>query len=145
MSQITLTPDEMPDFVVAFLMDNFKNEELRELNPLWKKFIETLEAKGVESQTMIYYLHMDAETRLKYKMIADVFSGKSSSAKINITKNIAKTTERKIKYGNIKNIIKKVFKIVKEERYRTSMPITEMKMDKIIKYVMDQEKTEEDE
>ena len=87
MSQIKLTPDEVPDFVVAFIMDNFKNEQLREDNPLWKAYMENLESKGVESHTVKYYLHMDSDTRLKYKRIAKVFSGEVDSAKIVITKN----------------------------------------------------------
>jgi hypothetical protein len=145
MSQINLTPDEVPDFVVAFLMDNFKNETLREQNPLWKKYMENLEAKGVESHTVKYYLNMDSNTRLKYKRIAKIFSGEIDSAKIVIQKNEDVTVKRKKKHSKLRAIISKVFKIVKEERYRTSMPITEQKMDKIIDYVVERTNLEEEE
>jgi hypothetical protein len=147
MSQIKLTPDEVPDFVVAFLMDNFKNEELLRENPLWAKYMDNLKAKGVESHTVKYYLNMDSQTRLKYKRIAKIFDGKLDSAKIVIEDNPTEQKKRNKKHGKLKNIIKKVFKIVKEERYRTSMPITEQKMDKIIDYVMhhEDESTEEEE
>ena len=144
MSQINLTPDEVPDFIVAFLMDNFKNDKLLEENPLWAKYVENLKAKGIEAHTVKYYLAMDSQTRLKYKRIAKVFSGEIDSAKIVIQPNAAETAKRKKKHGKLKNIIKKVFKIVKEERYRTSMPITEQKMDKIIDYVMKHEDDMED-
>jgi transposase-like protein len=147
MSQITLTPDEVPDFVVAFLMDNFKNEDLLRGNPLWAKYMDNLKAKGVEAHTVIYYLHMDAETRLKYKRISKVFDGKIQSAKIVIQDNASAVKKRKKKDSKLKRIIKTVFKIVKEERYKTSMPITEQKMNKIIDYVMKHEddETEEEE
>ena len=147
MSQINLTPEEVPDFVVAFLMDNFKNEELLRENPLWAKYMENLKAKGIKAQTVLYYLHMDSETRLKYKRISKIFDGKIQSAKIVIQDNATETKKRKKKDSKLKRIIKTVFKIVKEERYRTSMPITEQKMNKIIDYVMKHEDddTEEEE
>ena len=145
MSQITLTPDEVPDFVVAYLMDNFNNEELREDNPLWKKYMENLEAKGVSAHTVKYYLSMDPETRLKYKRIAKIFTGEIDSAKIVIRRNEKVEAKRKKKHSKLRTIIKKVFKIVKEERYKTSMPITEQKMNKIIDYVVERVDMEEDE
>lgn len=147
MSQVTLTPEEVPDFVVAFLMDNFKNEELLRTNVLWAKYVENMKSKGIEAQTMLYYLHMDSETRLKYKRISKVFDGKIQSAKIVIQDNATDKVKRKKNNSKLKKIIKTVFKIVKEERYKTSMPITEQKMNKIIDYVMKHEddETEEEE
>jgi len=145
MSQINLTPEEVPDFVVAFLMDNFKNEELLRENPLWAKYMENLKAKGVEAHTVKYFLHMDSETRLKYKRIAKVFDGKVQSSKIVIQENEAEDKNRRKKNSKLKRIIKSVFKIVKEERYRTSMPINEQKMNKIIDYVLSQEDDTEEE
>jgi hypothetical protein len=145
MSQINLTPEEVPDFVVAFLMDNFKNEELLRENPLWAKYIENLKAKGVEAHTVKYYLHMDSETRLRYKRFAKIFDGKIQSAKIVVQDNEAEAKKRKKKNSKLKRIIKTVFKIVKEERYRTSMPINEQKMNKIIEYVLRHEDDTEEE
>lgn len=144
MSTVNLTPEEVPDFVVAFLMDNFKNEELLRENPLWAKYMDNLKAKGVEAQTVQYYLHMDSETRLKYKRISKVFDGKVQSAKIQIQPNESEDKKRRKKNSKLRQIIKTVFKIVKEERYRTSMPITEQKMDKIIDYVVKQEEDTEE-
>ena len=147
MSTINLTPEEVPDFVVAFLMDNFKNEELLRDNILWAKYMDNLKSKGIEAQTVLYYLHMDSETRLKYKRISKIFDGKIQSAKIVIQDNATESKKRKKKTSKLRKIIKTVFKIVKEERYRTSMPITEQKMNKIIDYVMKHEddETEEEE
>lgn len=147
MSQINLTPEEFPDFVVAFIMDNFKNEELLRDNPLWAEYVKNLKSKGVEAHTIKYYLHMDSETRLKYKRIAKVFSGEVQSSKIQIQPNETEDKKRQKKNSKLKRIIKTVFKIVKEERYRTSMPINEQKMNKIIDYVMrhEDDDTEEEE
>ena len=145
MSQVTLTPEEVPDFVVAFLMDNFKNEELLRDNILWAKYVENMKSKGIEAQTMLYYLHMDSETRLKYKRISKVFDGKIQSAKIVIQDSATDKVKRKQNNSKLKKIIKTVFKIVKEERYKTSMPITEQKMNKIIDYVMKHEDDETEE
>lgn len=140
MSQIRVTPEEFADLAIVFLMENLKSDDPIVDNERWNSLVELMEDRGVKPAVMKSYLKMDADTRVKYKRIKNVFDG-GESAKI----NIAGSKEGKpdsIATDINKKFIKKVFKKIKEVRYRTSMPMTEERVDKIIDYVAKQEEQE---
>lgn len=155
MSQIHLTPDEFADLAMAFLLDAIRNEELLEDNEEFRLFLKSMDNKGMKSELMKRYLRMDGESRLRYKKIQDVFRGGNSS-KINIEQDTSlrdngETTTDKIidvakKLIGLKRtnedfdreLCKRIFRKVKEVRFKTSKPITEERLDKIIDYCINE-------
>lgn len=159
MSQIHVDPEEFADMVMYFLLESIR-EELLEDNPRYKEFINHLNKKGLKTQLINHFLHMDSNTRVKYKRIKDVFDG-GDAVRINIEKQkktktkdgvISKTIKTLKKSIGLKEeveqefdreLCKRIFRKVKEVRFKTSMPITEERLNKIIDYCI-KEKEEED-
>lgn len=151
MSQIQVDPDEFADIVLIFLQDSMR-EDLLEDNPRFKSFVNQLEKKGFKTHLMAHYLKMSSDTRVKYKRIRGTFEGGTGS-RINIEQQEEKTSKDGIVTKTIKSLkksiglkeemdqsefdrdlCKRIFRKVKDVRFKTSMPITEERLDKIIDY-----------
>ena len=159
MSQIQVDPEEFADIVLIFLQDSMREGLLPE-NERFTKFIGQLEKKGFKTHLLQHYLDMSSQTRVKYKRIKQTFAGGDSS-KINIihqsfdpnaalknnpkdgiVKKTIKTLKRSIGLKEEilmesdfdRDLCKRIFRKVKEVRFKSSMPITDEKLNKIIDY-----------
>lgn len=140
MSQINVSPDEFADIIICFLLDNFRSENTTLLpdNELWTEFVSLLERRGLEPQTLRYYMKLDANTRVSYKRIKGSFeSGNNETSRINISAK-HESPDRKSKL-EIKDTIKNVIKLAKQVRESTGFPVNDEKLDKIIDHVIKQE------
>ncbi|KFZ25560.1 MAG: hypothetical protein KQ78_02248 [Candidatus Izimaplasma bacterium HR2] len=133
MSQIHVDPYEFADIVLNFLLEAVRDEEFLEGNPRFKDVVEHLNKKGLKTKLLQKYLMMDVETRIKYKRIKDVFRG-GSTVRINIgqDKQIKEENENENEFD--RELCKRIFRKVKEVRFKTSKPITEERLNKIIDY-----------
>lgn len=144
MSKITVSPEEFADIVVCFLYDQLRNEDgMLPNNEEWQAFSKLLKQKGVGPISMQYYTGLNTGIRMEYKRIKDMFhksiTGNSTIIIRGPQEPIQKSPEKKSK---VKDIVKKVVRLLKNERKRTGWPINEEKMDKIIEYVVEQEEKE---
>lgn len=107
MATLNLTPGEFGDIGMIWLFDQVMNPELV-TNDRLKEFIEQHKSK-IKTPLMKYYLDSDSETRLQYKRIKGIFSGKSKSIqqiRIGPEKDIK--TIKKSKESLAKKIVKKI-------------------------------------
>lgn len=155
MSQIHLEPDEFADLAMAFLLDAIRDETLLKDNEEFRAFLKSMDNKGMKSELMKRYLHMNGESRLRYKKIQDVFRGGNSS-KINIEQDRSLEDSKETVTDKIvgvakkalglkranedfdRDLCKRIFRKVKEVRFNTSKPITEERLDKIIDYCINE-------
>jgi len=117
MAKINVTNKTYPNFVVAYLFDKLLHpDEVSVGNELFDKFSIQLRQKGFLPLVRDYYLSMDSQDRLKYKLIKDSFEAiTTSNAVIQIVPEkfekkpeTPKQQNKKIKGGVIKRIIKKL-------------------------------------
>lgn len=111
MSKINVTNETYPDIVIAYLFDKLLHpDEVSPGNPLFENFTKQLKQKGFMPIIRDYYLNMNAQHRLKYKLIKDAFEGVTTSNNvINIVpKKFEKKPEGPEKKGFIKKIIQKI-------------------------------------
>lgn len=127
MSQIHVLPDEFADLVIAFLLEAIRDDEVVANNERFRELVHWLEKRGAKTQLLQDYLEMDAETRVKYKRIKNTFKGGESS-RINIGQ------DKQLKEDFDRELCKRIFRKVKEVRFKTSKPITEERLNKIIDY-----------
>ncbi len=155
MSQIRLDPDEFADIIMAFLLDALRDDDMLKNNERFREFIHMADSKGMKSELTRKFFDMNAEQRLKYKLIKDVFRGGQSS-KLNIEQDtsLKHTTVDKVvdvakKLVGLKRkranedfdreLCKRIFRKVKEVIFKTSKPITEERLDKIIDYCINEQ------
>lgn len=131
MSQIHVDPYEFADIILNFLLEAVRDEEFLEGNPRFKDIVEHLNKKGFKTKLLQKYLMMDVKTRIKYKRIKDVFSG-GSTVRINIGQDKQIKEENENEFD--RELCKRIFRKVKEVRFKTSKPITEERLNKIIDY-----------
>ena len=80
MSKINVTNKTYPNIVVAYLFDKLLHpEEVSVGNELFDKFAAQLKQKGFLPIIRDYYLNMDSQDRLKYKLIKDGFEAITTS------------------------------------------------------------------
>ena len=108
MAKIRVEPNEFADVVISFLLDKILHpEEVVPNNDDFNEFTEKIRGKGLKTLMMKYYLNMDSRTRVKYKIIKDVFEeGSSETSVINI---LPEKVEKKKEMGK-KNLLKKIIK-----------------------------------
>lgn len=135
MSQIHVDPEEFADIVLNFLLEGLRNKgEFLEGNERWDEFMTYLDGHGGKPRLMLDFLHMDAETRVKYKRIQKVFTGGDS-----VRINIGQDTKLQESGEFDRELCKRIFRKVKEVRFKKSMPITEERLDKIIDYCINEQ------
>lgn len=117
MSKINVTNKTYPNFVIAYLFDKLLHpDDVSVGNELFDKFAVQLRRKGFLPLVRDYYLSMDSQDRLKYKLIKDAFEAiTTSNAVIQIVPekyekepDTPAKQNKKIKGGFIKRIIKKL-------------------------------------
>lgn len=80
MSKINVTNKTYPNIVIAYLFDKLLHpEEVSVGNELFDKFVIQLKKKGFLPIIRDYYLNMDSQDRLKYKLIKDGFEAITTS------------------------------------------------------------------
>ena len=120
MAKINITANEFPNFVVSFLFDKILHpEEIVPGNKEFNKFMEVMAFKGMKPILMKYYLDMDANERLKYKRIKDIFDmTANTSSVINISPSEKEIEVKKKKGKMVTKIIRKLIgasKVSKKE------------------------------
>lgn len=117
MSKINVTNKTYPNIVIAYLFDKLlHSEEVSVGNELFDKFALQLKQKGFLPIIRDYYLNMDSQDRLKYKLIKDGFEAiTTGNTVINIVpEKFEKKPEtpaqkiRKQKGGVIRRMLKKL-------------------------------------
>jgi len=117
MAKINVTNKTYPNFVIAYLFDKLLHpDDVSVGNELFDKFAVQLRRKGFLPLVRDYYLSMDSQDRLKYKLIKDAFEAiTTSNAVIQIVPekyekepDTPAKQNKKIKGGFIKRIIKKL-------------------------------------
>jgi len=127
--QIHVSPNEFADIVMAFLLDMIRNESNELNNERLEDFLHFLESTGGKMKLTQKFLRMNSETRIKYKRIKDSFyEGRTSRINISETDKIQEESEFD------RELCKRIFRKVKEVRFKTSKPITEERLNKIIDY-----------
>ena len=80
MSKINVTNKTYPNIVIAYLFDKLLHpEEVSVGNELFDKFTLQLKKKGFLPIIRDYYLNMDSQDRLRYKLIKDGFEAITTS------------------------------------------------------------------
>ena len=80
MSKINVTNKTYPNFVIAYLFDKLLHpDDVSVGNELFDKFVIQLRHKGFLPLIRDYYLSMDSQDRLKYKLIKDAFEAITTS------------------------------------------------------------------
>jgi len=110
MAKINITANEFPDIVVSFLFDKILHtDEIIPGNKSFNELMEVMELKGMKPILMKYYLNMDANQRVKYKRIKDIFDMTTNSISvINISPSEKEIEVKKKKGTIITKIIKKL-------------------------------------
>lgn len=126
MSKINVTAQTFPNIVVAYLFDKLLHpDEVSVGNELFDKFVVQLKKKGFAVNLRDYYLNMDSQDRLKFKLIKDGFEGvTTSNTVINIVpekfeKKPETQKDKKKKGGIIRKMLKKLVssnELSKEEK-----------------------------
>ena len=110
MAKINIIANEFPELVVPFLLDKLLHpEEIVPGNKEFNKLSEILKLKGMQPILMKYYLKMDANQRLKYKRIKDIFDMTASvSSIVNISPGEKEVEVKKTKSKMVGKIIRKL-------------------------------------
>lgn len=140
MSAFTTKPSEFLDICICMLMDAVRHKNEFVTNDKWQSFLREGMLLGIKSVIYPLYLKTDPDARIRYKMLAKTLRG-DGGCYIHITSEEGDEPEPlpSSKVVN-KDLIKKIFKKVKDVRFKTSMPITEERLNKIIDYVVQKEK-----
>ena len=110
MAKINIIANEFPELVVPFLLDKLLHpEEIVPGNKEFNELSEILKLKGMQPILMKYYLKMDANQRLKYKRIKDIFDMTASvSSIVNISPGEKEVEVKKTKSKMVGKIIRKL-------------------------------------
>jgi hypothetical protein len=108
-AKIRVVPNEFADIVISFLLDKMLHpEEVVPNNDDFNEFIEKIRGRGLKTLMMKYYLNMDSKTRVKYKIIKDVFEeGSSETSVISISPEKVEK-KKEVSKSLLKKVIKKI-------------------------------------
>ncbi len=130
MSQVKVTKEEFADIIMILFLDAVRDEDVIKSNPRFRDIMEHAKSHGFKGKLLTNYLHMDAQTRVHYKRIKDAFHG-NDSARIDIGgSQVSEEFDR--------DLCKRIFRKVKDVRFKTSKPITEERLNKIIDYCINE-------
>jgi hypothetical protein len=128
-SKINVTNKTYPNIVIAYLFDKLLHpEDVSVGNELFDKFVIQLKKKGFLPIIRDYYLNMDSQDRLKYKLIKDGFEAITTSNTVIqiVPEKFEKKPEtpaqkiKKQKGGMLRRVLKKLVasnELSKEEEY----------------------------
>jgi hypothetical protein len=138
MASANIKKDEVPDFLMAFLLDKLLHPKdvmpgHEEFNELAKK----MEQKGLRPLLMYYYMGIEPNVRSKYKMVSKTFKGgNKESFLLNAKGEVEKLEKEK---SGFKGLVKKALKLIKASRKRSGFPLSEEKVDKILDKLYERE------
>jgi len=114
MAKIIVNKDTFPNIVIAYLLDNFLHpDEMSAGNELFTEFMKKAKGRGLMPIVRSYYLEMDSDYRIKYKLIKDVFYGENQAQHITIFPKDKEEREKEAdKPGIIKKILSKALKVL---------------------------------
>ena len=114
MPKIQVDSDTWPNIVVAYLMDKILHpDDISENNEDFNDLMKKMKGKGMLPLFRNYYLSMDANWRMRYRIIKDGFWDETTTAQtifINAKKRDRK--DKKSQSSLIKKIIKKSIKAI---------------------------------
>ena len=83
--KINVTQDQFCDLVVSFLLDKVMNpEKVIPDNEEFNEFVDDLRRGGLRPKAIAYYMNMDSEMRVKYKLLKPVLLGKKDTGNVYI-------------------------------------------------------------
>lgn len=143
MSNITVTSDEFGDLIQILLLDAVRGDISLEKNERFAELSKLLEKRSAKPMLFNNYLEMDTHTRVQYKRLKKSLE-EGTNARITIIgeKKEEETITKKLKKlvglgeqidANFdRELCKKVFKRVKDYRFKAMKPVTEKRLDRII-------------
>jgi len=113
MAKLNLTGAEFSDIVICFLLDKLQHpEEVIEfdVNENFNAFAEVLARRGMKAPLLQCYMAVDAQTRIKYRLIRNVFRDVpgTDTAFIEISKDKREATMKIGVFARIKKFVKKL-------------------------------------
>ncbi|MFW6129962.1 MAG: hypothetical protein ACOC56_02185 [Atribacterota bacterium] len=81
MASIVVDSNTFPDIVASYLLDIMINDSEIE-NELFDEILEKLQRGGMKSYLMNYFLQMDGESRIKYKMIKQTLRNETNQKSV---------------------------------------------------------------
>ncbi len=90
MPRLNIDSNEFADYVACFLLDKLNDiEGVVPGNEDFNDFSIILKNKGVRAVLLTYYMHMKPQTRVRYRLIKDVFrtDGMMPTADLHIEKS----------------------------------------------------------
>ena len=83
--KINVTQDQFCDLVVSFLLDKVMNpEKVIPNNEEFNEFVDDLRRGGLRPKAIAYYMNMDSEMRVEYKLLKPVLLGKKDTGNVYI-------------------------------------------------------------
>ena len=73
MPRLSTETTEFADLVCCFLLDKLNNPEILPGNENFDDFCELMKHKGMRAILLTYYMHMNPNTRVRYRLIREVF------------------------------------------------------------------------
>lgn len=145
MSQVSLTKEEFLDYIMILMLESIRNESKYSTdNESWNTFIQVLKDRGLKAQLLTRFLDMDANSRMKYKRTSQLFEGTTKN-ELKMYINVDKTVKESQEIQQVdRELCKSIYRKVQEVRFKTSMPITDEKLDRIIDYCIEQKKKREE-
>lgn len=89
MPRLSVETDEFADLVCCFLLDKLNYmETVDPYNDNFNDFCEIMKHKGMRAVLLTYYMHINPQTRVRYRLIRDVFitDGNMPTADLHIVK-----------------------------------------------------------
>jgi hypothetical protein len=110
MASIQLKPNEWPDVLMAYLFDKILHpDEISSKNEMFNKFMIKMKSRGFSPLLRDYYLTMDPNLRVKYKLIKEVFEETTAAtAVIHVRPERFDKAKEKEEDGLIKKVLKKL-------------------------------------
>lgn len=117
MATLNLTGSEFADVVVCFILDKLQHPTdvvEFDLNPKFNALAEVLGRRGMKAAFLQVYMSMDPQTRVKYRLIRDVFRDVpgGSIEGIQIHKDERKKEMEVGIFAKIKKFVKKLLVVV---------------------------------
>lgn len=113
MAKLNITGAEFSDIVICFLLDKVQHpEEVIEfdVNENFNAFAEVLARRGMKAPLLQCYMNMDPQTRVKYRLIRNVFRDVpgTETAFMEISKDKREATMKVGVFARIKKFVKKL-------------------------------------
>lgn len=112
--RLNLTPDEFTDILMMFLLDcaTDKDMNIRKTNPKFAAIVDKMSGLGVRSMLFMYFFNINANIRMKYRQIREVFAKKTSNQADFYVTQTKEYQEKMKEKQQIKKAIKTALKLI---------------------------------